>query len=39
MFDELEIRKEIREWDMSIPNNGFNFEDFAMAYSMQDSIS
>jgi hypothetical protein len=35
MFDELEIRKEIREWDMSIPNNGFNFEDFAMAYSMQ----
>jgi hypothetical protein len=35
VFDELEIRKEIREWDMSIPNNGFNFEDFAMAYSMQ----
>jgi hypothetical protein len=35
MFDELELRKEIREWDMSIPNNGFNFEDFAMAYSMQ----
>ena len=35
MFDELEIRKEIREWDMSIPNNGFNFEDFAMAYSLQ----
>jgi hypothetical protein len=35
MYDELEIRKEIREWDMSIPNNGFNFEDFAMAYSLQ----
>jgi len=34
-YDEIAIRNEIRNWDMSIPNNGFDFQDFALAYSLQ----
>ena len=34
-YDEIEIRNEIREWDMSIPKNGFDFQDFALTYSLQ----
>jgi hypothetical protein len=34
-YDEIAIRNEIRQWDMSIPNRGFDFQDFALAYSLQ----
>lgn len=35
-YNEVEIRKEIRSWDISIPGkDDFNIESFAVAYSFQ----
>ena len=35
-YDEIEIRKEIRQWDISIPNkDDYEFESFSAAYALQ----
>ena len=35
-YDEIEIRKEVRQWDISIPNkDDYEFESFSAAYALQ----